>query len=306
MMHKPVLLTEVSQGLRVVDDGVYVDATYGRGGHSKDILAKLGPQGRLIAIDKDPQAVQQAKQLFAEEKRFSIDHCSFAEIASVVKKYELMGKVNGILLDLGVSSPQLDEAARGFSFMRDGELDMRMDPSTGQSAAAWLAHAKEEEIAKVLKDYGEERYAKRIANAIVKARQENPIQRTKQLADIVAKANPAWEKNKNPATRSFQAIRIFINNELTELSQCLNACENILDSGGRLLVISFHSLEDRLVKHFIQHLIEGEKIPASVPIMQSQLPQRFKKVGKFIRPLADEVTINPRARSSILRIVEKT
>lgn len=306
MEHKPVLLAEVLAALRVRPDGIYLDGTFGRGGHAAEILVRLGPDGRLLAVDKDPQAVAVARQRFGGDPRFAIERGSFTTLGHQVAERGWVGRVDGILLDLGVSSPQLDEAERGFSFRLDGPLDMRMDPDHGISAATWLAQAAEEEIARVLKDYGEERFAKRIARAIVRGRAEAPITRTGQLQEIVARAHPAWEKGKDPATRSFQAIRIFINRELEDLDEFLAQSVDLLAPGGRLAVISFHSLEDRRVKQFIRRQQHGADLPPDLPLTQAQLWQpRLRAVGKKIVAGAEEVATNPRARSAVLRVAEK-
>ena len=302
--HQPVMLEEALAGLALKPNGMYIDGTFGRGGHSRAILAQL-QAGRLLAIDKDPAAIQVGQQLMASDARFSIKNGSFAVMKQFVQQIDCLGKVDGILLDLGVSSPQLDEAERGFSFQQDGPLDMRMDPNSGQSAAAWLAEAEEQEIAGVLKEYGEERFARRIARAIVTARQVAPIDTTKRLSAIVAEANPKWEPGKDPATRSFQAIRIFINQELDDLKNCLDDVLEILAPGGRLVVISFHSLEDRIVKRFMREQVRGDQYPPDLPITHQQLHVRMKGVGKAVKAGRAEVTANPRARSAVMRIAEK-
>lgn len=303
--HRPVLLEEVMGGLEVQPNGMYVDATFGRGGHSFSILQRLGPNGRLMALDKDPLAVAVGKSdPFSNDPRFRIVHSAFTDLEKVVQNCGWYGQVNGVLLDLGVSSPQLDEARRGFSFTKDGPLDMRMNPE-GRDAATWINQADEAEICWVLREYGEERYAKRIASYIVKARQVLPITRTLQLSEIVTRASPAREKKKHPATRTFQAIRIFINNELEELRTCLSQCLNVLSIGGRLCVISFHSLEDRIVKQFIQRESQGDALPRDLPILAKDIVHRMRKIGSLIRPSALEVKSNPRARSARLRIAEK-
>ncbi len=305
LTHQTVLLNEAVQALNINADGCYVDGTFGRGGHSKLILEQLGEQGKLLAFDKDPQAIATAEKEFSNDTRFSISQTSFAELEAVVKQYGWAGDVDGVLLDLGVSSPQIDDASRGFSFQSDGPLDMRMNPAQGLSAAQWLADADEKDIAKVLKEYGEERFAKRIARAIIHAREEQPIQTTKQLASIVAAANPKWEKGKDPSTRSFQAIRIYINSELDDLEQCLQQAVNILKPGGRLVVISFHSLEDRIVKRFIRDMEKGEQLPIDLPVMHVQVNSRLKRIGKAIKASANEVKQNPRSRSAVMRIAER-
>jgi 16S rRNA (cytosine1402-N4)-methyltransferase len=303
--HTPVLLAEAIDGLAIKPNGIYIDGTFGRGGHAKSILTKLSNQGRLIAIDKDPNAITAAQAAFAQDKRLTIQHGSFADITKITKRLNIFSKVNGILLDLGVSSPQLDDATRGFSFLRDGPLDMRMNPNQGVSAATWLAQVKEQELTEVLKTYGEERFAKRIAKAIIKSRANAPITTTKQLTEIVAAANPKWEQHKHPATRSFQAIRIFINHELEDLQTCLQQSLEVLAKHGRLVVISFHSLEDRIVKHFIQKQVKGDEFPSGVAVKYTALKPRLKHIGRPIKPDQKELANNPRARSAILRIAEK-
>lgn len=300
-MHLPVLLNEALEGLAIQPDGIYIDGTFGRGGHSRAILEKLGPQGRLIAIDKDPEAIAEA---IKHDTRFVIEQGSFARIKEIAQKYGVDKKVNGILLDLGVSSPQLDDPLRGFSFLRNGPLDMRMDPGAGQSAADWIAKATDTAMADVFKTYGEERHARRIAQAIVRERAVAPIETTARLSKIVADANPAWEKGKNPATRVFQAIRIFINQELDDLEQCLKQSVEILAMQGRLAVISFHSLEDRIVKRFMRDGAKGN-FPENIPVTQAELNPELRIVGRAIKPALDEIENNPRARSAVLRIVEK-
>ncbi|MEW6354517.1 MAG: 16S rRNA (cytosine(1402)-N(4))-methyltransferase RsmH [Pseudomonadota bacterium] len=301
--HRPVLLDAVLEALRVKPDGVYVDGTFGRGGHARAILERLGTRGRLLALDKDPQACEVAQRTFAADGRFMIERGSFADIKGPMQRHGLH-KADGVLLDLGVSSPQLDDPARGFSFTQDGPLDMRMDPNSGISARDWLAEAAEADIARVLRDYGEERYAKRIARAIVRARAQAPLTRTRQLAEIVAAANPAWEKGKHPATRSFQAIRIFINRELEELQAFLRNVLDVLAPGARLAIISFHSLEDRLVKRFIRDQARGDIYPPGLPVTQAQLRPRLRAIGKAVHPSETEIAANPRARSAVLRVAE--
>ncbi len=306
MEHKPVLFDEVLDGLQIRADGIYLDGTFGRGGHSAGIMAQLGDKGRLLATDKDPQAIATAEQRFGGDERFDIVRGSFTMLAEEAEKRGWHGKVDGILLDLGVSSPQLDDASRGFSFMNDGPLDMRMDPESGMSASEWLASAKQSEIAEVLKEYGEERFAKRIAGAIVKACEEKgPIATTAELSKIVKEANPKWERDKHPATRSFQAIRIYINRELDDLDAFLQQAVDLLAPGGRLAIISFHSLEDRRVKRFIREQAKGDDFPPDLPVLDSQLNRRLKAVGKAIRASSAEVAENPRARSAVLRVAEK-
>ena len=301
--HQTVLLREAVDALAMRPDGVYVDATFGRGGHSRLILERLGPGGRLVALDKDPQAIEVATRI--SDARFSAVHASFAELAGVLERLGLEG-VDGVLLDLGVSSPQLDDAGRGFSFRRDGPLDMRMDTSRGQTAAQWLETAGESEIREVIRDYGEERFAKQIAKAIVAARQREPVVTTGQLADIVGAAVRTREKGKDPATRTFQAVRIYLNQELAHLSLALPQILELLTPPGRLAVISFHSLEDRIVKHFMRDAAHAD-VPIRLPLRERELPQpRLRLVGKALRPSAQEIAANPRARSATLRVAERT
>ncbi|MGD8175508.1 16S rRNA (cytosine(1402)-N(4))-methyltransferase RsmH [Marinimicrobium sp. ARAG 43.8] len=303
--HQTVLLNEAVEALIQDRNGFYVDGTFGRGGHSAAILNRLSDQGRLLAFDKDTAAIDVAHRRFADDDRFSVVQASFAELAEQVEALGMKGHVNGLLLDLGVSSPQLDDAERGFSFLHDGPLDMRMDQTRGQSAAEWLAQAPEEEITQVLKEYGEERFGKRMARAIVSARAERPIVRTGQLAEIVKAANPAWEKGKHPATRAFQGIRIHVNSELADLEAVLAQSMDVLAPGGRLVVISFHSLEDRLVKRFIRRQEQGEPLPRGLPVTDAQLERRARSLGKAARAEAQEVSANVRARSAIMRVAEK-
>jgi 16S rRNA (cytosine1402-N4)-methyltransferase len=303
-MHQPVLLEEAIAALAIKPDGIYLDATFGRGGHSAAILAQLNAKGRLLAIDRDPEAVIYAQEKFANEKRFTLFQGAFSQLEQFAKAQNVVGKINGILMDLGVSSPQLDDAQRGFSFLQDGPLDMRMDTASGEPVATWLNRAKEADIAQVLFEYGEERFSRRIARAIVQERQAEPIQTTGRLAEIVKAANPAWEKHKHPATRAFQALRIFINKELTELQTGLEQALTVLACEGRLAVISFHSLEDRLVKQFIRKQTQGEQLPIDLPVVASTLQSKMKNLGR-IKPSAEEVAVNLRARSATLRVAEK-
>lgn len=304
-MHQTVLLDEAVSALVTDPNGFYVDGTYGRGGHSRAILGRLGAAGRLLVIDKDPQAIAHAQSHLAADERVIVRQGSFASMVSQVADIGWTNGVRGVLLDLGVSSPQLDDAGRGFSFSQDGPLDMRMDFSTGISAAQWIAAAPEQELTDVIYRYGEERFSRRIARAIVKERQERPIVTTAGLAEVVAKANPSWEKHKHPATRTFQAIRIFLNEELEDLSRLLAVVTDLIAVGGRLVVISFHSLEDRQVKQFIRVQEKGDTLPRHLPIRDDQLNKRVRKVGRALRASPAEVSANPRARSAIMRVAEK-
>ena len=303
--HSTVLLKEAVDGVAIDADGLYIDGTFGRGGHTAELLSRLSEKGSVIAIDKDLDAIAAGQARFAEDERLTLVHASFAELAEIVKQADKHGEVAGVLLDLGVSSPQLDIAERGFSFLRDGPLDMRMDTSKGLSAAEWLASADEQDIAKVIKEYGEERFARRMAAAIVRERAEKPIERTVQLAKILADAHPAWERGKHPATKAFQAIRIFINRELADLEDLLQQVIDSLTVGGRLVVISFHSLEDRRVKRFIRDQERGIKLPKNLPIPDVDRGVRLVKVGKAIKPAAIEVQNNVRSRSAVMRIAER-
>ena len=303
--HRSVLLEESIAGLAIKPDGIYVDGTFGRGGHSRAILQQLNQSGRLIAIDKDLDAIDYAEKHFSTDKRFTIAHGTFANLAQVTEQLGVYGQVNGILLDLGVSSPQLDNPERGFSFMQDGPLDMRMDSTQTLDAARFVNEADANEMTMVFRQYGEERFAGRIARAIVLAREEAPILTTAALAELVKEANPKWEKHKHPATRVFQAIRIHINQELTDLTDCLKQCVGSLAIGGRLAVISFHSLEDRIVKQFMRTEEHGIQPPLGVPIKAVDIQTHFRRVGKAIKPHADEIKENVRSRSAVLRIGEK-
>ena len=298
--HVSVLLAESVSALSVRADGSYLDGTFGRGGHSREILSLLSPSGQLLAVDKDPAAEASAKAL-ADDSRFKFVAGSFADISNFVSD----GSLDGILLDLGVSSPQLDDAARGFGFNGDGPLDMRMDTRSGMTAAEWIASAPEQEIADVIKTYGEERFAKRMASAIVKVRVDTPITSTRQLASIIAEANPKWEPNKHPATRAFQAIRIFINRELEDLELALSSVVDKLVIGGRLVVISFHSLEDRIVKRFMRDQARGIQLPRHVPVVDSDAGKTLNLIGKAIKPSDEEVARNPRSRSAVMRVAER-
>lgn len=309
--HITVLLHEAVNGLALKENGIYIDGTFGRGGHSRFILSQLSSNGRLIAVDRDPCAIAEAHKI--QDSRFQIEHNSFSHIPEICDKLNLVGKINGILLDLGVSSPQLDEAERGFSFMKDGPLDMRMDTTQGLSAEEWLKQVSIEDLTWVLKTFGEERFAKRIATAIVdfnKSAVKNGtefLSRTSQLAELISQAVPFKDKHKHPATRSFQAIRIFINSELDELESLLNSALDMLAPEGRLSIISFHSLEDRMVKHFMKKQSKGEDIPKGLPLREDQIQrnQKLRIIGKAIQPSDAEIQANPRSRSAILRVAER-
>jgi 16S rRNA (cytosine1402-N4)-methyltransferase len=303
--HQPVLLQEVLQALSPRPGGIYVDCTFGRGGHALALLAQIGPEGRVIGIDRDPEAVAAGQPLAAGDARLSVRHGRFGQLADHARAQGLAGRVDGVLFDLGVSSPQLDSPERGFSFRLDGPLDMRMDPGPGPTAAAWLAEVREADLAAVLRTYGEERHARRIARALVRARAQRPIATTRQLADLIAAANPSRERGQHPATRSFQAIRIFINRELEELGAGLAQAVDILAPGGRLAVVSFHSLEDRLTKRFLRGQARGEEHPHDLPVAPPAAAPRLRLLGRPIRPSAAEIAGNPRARSAILRLAER-
>ena len=329
-MHKPVLLSEALEALAIRPEGIYVDGTFGRGGHARAILERLGPDGRLLAVDKDPEAVRTGRELSTADHRFDIERGTFAMLGALVTQRGWTGRIDGILLDLGVSSPQLDDPTRGFSFRQDGPLDMRMDPHSGVSAADWLAEASEEAIARVLKEYGEERFARRIARALVHERETaGPVRTTGRLAALIAAAVPArdrfaggktgrakrarragsmegaGQRGKDPATRSFQALRIFINRELDELDEFLPQVPELLAPGGRLAVISFHSLEDRRVKRFIRDQQRGDEFPPDMPITADRLSPRLRKIGGAVRADQHELSTNPRARSAVLRVAER-
>ncbi len=303
-MHQTVLLREAVEALVTRPGGCYVDGTFGRGGHSNYLLEQLDQEGRLLGVDKDLTARSVAEKLELSEPRFEFFHGSFALLPDQLRRMGV-DAVDGILLDLGVSSPQLEVAERGFSFLRDGPLDMRIDTSRGETAAQWLASAKEQDIAWVLKNYGEERFSRRIAAAIVEAREEQPIITTGRLAKLVKEANPKWEKHKHPATRAFQAIRIKVNRELDDLQDLLADSVDMLRVGGRLVVISFHSLEDRLVKRFMRDMSRGDEIPKGVPVTDSALNKRMKLVGRAIKASPEEVEGNVRSRSAVMRVAEK-
>ena len=309
-MHVTVLLHEAVEALAIKPEGIYVDGTFGRGGHSRLILSRLGERGRLIAFDKDPVAVLSGETI--KDERFCIRHGGFSKMQRMLQEMG-MTKIDGVLLDLGVSSPQLEEASRGFSFRSGGPLDMRMDTSSGQTAAEWLATVTEDQLEKVIKEYGEERFARQIARAIIVARTRQPIVTTSQLAEIVSAVVRARQRQRenmrHPATRTFQAIRIYLNQELEELSLVLPQCVELLNPGGRLVVISFHSLEDRMVKQFMRAAANSDELPRRVPVREKDL-QRFSKqklrlIGKAVRPSENEVTGNVRARSAVMRVAER-
>lgn len=305
--HQPVLLKEAVDALAIKADGIYIDGTFGRGGHSASILSQLGEAGRLIAFDQDPEAVATAHRRFADDARFEIVHANFSQMADVIREKGLGGKIDGILLDIGVSSPQFDDAARGFSFSQSGPLDMRMNPEVGESAAQWLKHAELRDIAHVLKVYGEEKFARRIAGFIVDRREEQAIETTEQLAAIIDEAVPKSkrDKHKHPATRSFQAIRIYINKELEVLTQALESVNDLLSIGGRLAVISFHSLEDRITKRFVKKMTSEPAAFHDLPIKNDDIVVPMKAIGKAIKAGRQELAENPRARSAVLRVAER-
>lgn len=305
-IHVPVLLDEVLQALALTPGAIVVDATYGRGGHAEEIMKRLDPSGQLLALDRDPQAAQAARRRFGNDERVHVEQTPFSRLGNYCDRSGLSGRVTGVLFDLGVSSPQLDDARRGFSFRHDGPLDMRMDPAGGASAADWLKTVSEQELARIVRDYGEERYARRIARAIVRRRGEQPIATTRELAEIVARAIPGREAGKDPATRTFQAIRLHVNRELDELAAALPQAVRVLAAGGRLAIISFHSLEDRMVKRFLRAESKGPELPHKLPVTTSAFRPRLKLIGRTIRASADEVRRNPRARSAILRVAERT
>ncbi len=304
-LHKPVLLDEVISHLNIQPDGIYVDATFGRGGHARAILDCLSPEGRLFAMDADKAAVDYAKQEWGADQRFTIQHNAFSNLSEFLMEQGVSGQVNGILFDLGVSSPQLDDATRGFSFMRSGPLDMRMDTSRGVDAATWIAAISEEPLANIIWEYGEERFSRRIARAVKTAQVDSRIETTEQLASIISKAVPFREKGKHPATRSFQAIRIAVNHELEEIKEGLKQSVDALKTTGRLLVISFHSLEDRIVKQFMKNQEHTDPHPAKLPIKHVHCKATFRRIGKAFKPSFQEIKNNNRARSAILRVGEK-
>jgi 16S rRNA (cytosine1402-N4)-methyltransferase len=304
-LHESVLMQEAVAALRIHAGKTFIDATFGRGGHSRLILESLGPQGRLLALDRDPDAIVAAQKLRQQDHRLEVIHQPFSELGEITRNRGLFGEVDGILFDLGVSSPQLDDSSRGFSFLRDGPLDMRMDPGQGISAAQWIKTADEKAIADVIYRFGEERHSRRMARRIVLERAEREITTTGQLAEIIKQANPAWEKSKHPATRAFQGIRIFINSEFDELEKGLDQALDLLTIGGRLVVISFHSLEDRIVKKFIALQTAGDSYPRDLPVPQEMLNPRLRPIAKAIKASVGEVNRNPRARSATMRVAEK-
>lgn len=304
--HNPVMINRVIEGLNIISNGTYVDCTFGRGGHSRNILEKIGEKGKLIAIDKDKAAEDYAKEYFSKYKRFYFEKSNFSDIEYILEKYNDSKKVNGILLDLGVSSPQLDEAERGFSFMKEGPIDMRMDTTNKMTAMLWLQEAEIDEISRVLKKYGEEKYSYRIAKSIKKSIEDKSLKTTLDLSNII---NNCYPKNKlykkNPSTKSFQAIRIFINKELQELEKILKDCLELIEKEGRLVVISFHSLEDRIVKNFINKHSDGKNIISKLPITNISSNLRLKKVKIPLKASDDEINQNVRARSARIRVAEK-
>ncbi len=305
--HSPVLHDEAVVALEIKPDGHYVDGTYGRGGHACSILAALGERGRLIVMDRDPQAIADARDRFGADSRVTIIHDDYANMCQQIADLDLLEQIDGVLLDLGVSSPQLDDARRGFSFQHNGPLDMRMNPEQGESAAQWLAHAEESDIARVLWEYGEERHSRRIARKIVEVRASRSIDDTATLAGLISQMMPRAKNNRHPATRSFQAIRIFVNQELEQIQLLLETVFDILKIGGRILVISFHSLEDRLVKRFFKSESSAPKIPRGLPLRDSEIEStiRLKVIGRAIKAGARELESNPRARSAVMRIAER-
>jgi len=303
--HQPVLLNEVLETLDIKQGGVYVDATFGRGGHSRVILNNLGREGRLIAFDQDPEAIAYGREQFIDDPRIEFEHCNFSEMEAVIVARGLNGCVDGVLMDLGVSSPQLDDAERGFSFLKSGPLDMRMNTEQGESAMQWLARVEMRDLILVLKRYGEEKFSKRIATAIIEARAEHEIDDTVMLAGIISDAIPVKEKHKHPATRSFQAIRMYVNQELQSIEAGLQAAASVLSVGGRLAVISFHSLEDRMVKRFMRAKSSRPKLPPGLPIMDKDEQPPYRQVGKSWIAGKQELAENPRSRSARLRVLER-
>ena len=304
--HTSVMVKEVVEALNVQPDGTYVDATFGRGGHTRAILQCLGPAGRVLAIDRDPDACRYGHEVFANEPRMLLVQARFSDLAAIIEREGLRQRITGMVFDLGVSSPQLDHASRGFSFRKQGPLDMRMDFSTGETVADWLSAVEEAELVRVLRELGEERYAKRIARAVVGARGHVPLTTTTELAALISQCVPTAEPGKHPATRTFQALRIKVNGELDELDVILSQIESLLSVNGRLVVISFHSLEDRRVKHFFRRCARGDRYPPDLPITRDQIRPTLRLVGKLLRPTSEEVDLNPRARSAVMRVAERT
>ncbi len=303
-LHRTVLLEEAVAALITDRNGTYVDCTYGRGGHSQAIADSLQSDGRLLVIDRDLQAIEHARSRFASDPRVTVAHGAFSELKAIASEYAIEN-IDGVLMDLGVSSPQIDNGERGFSFQQSGPLDMRMDQTRGVTAEEWLASASADEITEVLKNYGEERFAKRIARNIVEIRAQAPISSTDKLVEIVETSIPRREKHKHPATRTFQAIRIRVNRELDELETCLADVVDLLRSGGRIVVISFHSLEDRIVKRYFRRMAKGDDLPSRLPIRDAELNRRLKLIGKPVKPGDAEIADNRRSRSSVMRIAEK-
>ena len=304
--HITVLLNEAVDALAVREDGIYVDGTFGRGGHSRLILSRLGSQGRLIVFDKDPQAIEAAQKLAEQDGRVTVVHDGFSSFQTTLDKLGIE-EIDGALFDLGISSPQIDDGARGFSFRFDAPLDMRMDPTRGMSAAEWIATASEQDLHEVIKNYGEERFSRQIARAIVAQRAESPIDTTRKLAQLVAQNVRTRERGQDPATRTFQAVRIFINRELEEVEAVLPQVMGRLKPGGRLAVIAFHSLEDRIVKQFVKKYSQHPPLPRWAAVKEADLPlPLLKAVGKAIKPGVEETASNPRARSAVLRVAERT
>ena len=304
--HTSVMVKEVVEALNIRPDGTYVDATFGRGGHTRAILECLGPAGRVLAIDLDPDACRYGHEVFANEPRMLLVQARFSDLAEIIEREGLRQRITGMVFDLGVSSPQLDHASRGFSFQKQGPLDMRMDFSTGETVADWLSAVEEAELVRVLRELGEERYAKRIARAVVGARGHVPLTTTTELAALISQCVPTAEPGKHPATRTFQALRIKVNGELDELDVILSQIESLLSVNGRLVVISFHSLEDRRVKHFFRRCARGDQYPPDLPITRDQIRPTLRLVGKLLRPTREEVDLNPRARSAVMRVAERT
>ncbi len=305
MLHIPVLLEPAVDALNAQPGARVVDATYGRGGHSQLILDRIGEHGELLVMDQDPEAIAHARSRFADDPRVTVVQANFAQLEEELIQKKWSGSVDGLLLDIGVSSPQLDEAQRGFSFSSDGDLDMRMDTTQGVTAAEWLRQVSESELMTVIKTYGEERYARRIAKAIVMARESESLSTTGRLAEIVKAAHPRWERHHHPATRTFQAIRIAVNGELDALRSVLDQAANVLKFGGRLSVISFHSLEDRIVKHHLRKPSANDDLPRHLPIKPAEIAHPWRTVGKWVKADEEELKRNPRARSAVLRIAER-